>query len=210
VSQKFLVLESQMKHAIKSVSLAVSLLLANGSIAYAQDFEKGSEFYDKRDYAAALNEWRPLAEQGNAYAQSNLGVMYEGGQGITQDYKEAVKWYRLAAAQGVAGAQHNLGIMYDNGRGVTQDYTAAVKWYRLAAEQGYADAQSNLGVMYANGQGVIQNYVYAHMWFNIAAASGDGDALKNRDIAAGKMTAADISKAQDLARACVQKNFKGC
>ena len=48
-----------MKHAIKSVVLGLSLLLANGSIAYAQDFEKGLEAAKKGDYATALNEWRP-------------------------------------------------------------------------------------------------------------------------------------------------------
>jgi hypothetical protein len=64
--------------------------------------------------------------------------------------------------------------------------------------------------MYANGQGVPQGNVYAHMWLNIAAASGDKDAVKNRYIVAGKMTPADISKAQKLARECVAKNYKGC
>ncbi len=103
-----------------------------------------------------------------------------------------------------------LGLMYYNGQGVTQDYTAAVKWWRLAAEQGDVSAQTNLGGMYYNGQGVIKDNVYAHMWFNIAASSGNSASVKNRDIAARKMTAADISKAQDLARACVQKNYKGC
>lgn len=199
-----------MKHTIKSVVVGISLLFAIVGIAHAQDFERGFKAYEKKDYTTALNEWRPLAEQGDAYAQINLGVMYKEGQGVTQDYTEAVKWFRLAAAQGVAGAQHHLGIMYDNGRGVTQNYKEAVKWYRLAAEQGNAKAQSNLGVMYGNGQGVIQSYLYAHMWFNIAAISGDADAVQNRDITAKRMTAADISKAQDLARACVQKNFKGC
>jgi uncharacterized protein len=85
-----------------------------------------------------------------------------------------------------------------------------VKWYRLAAAQGDTSGQTNLGVMYGNGQGIIQNNVYAHMWFNIAASSGSAAAVTNRDIAAGKMTAADISKAQDLARECVRKNYKAC
>jgi TPR repeat protein len=64
--------------------------------------------------------------------------------------------------------------------------------------------------MYGNGQGVIQDSVYAHMWFNIAASTGLLAAVEDRDSIADEMTAADISKAQDLARACVQKNFKGC
>ena len=64
--------------------------------------------------------------------------------------------------------------------------------------------------MYGNGVGVIQDSVYSYMWFNIAASNGDASALKNRDIVAERMTAADISIAQDLARACVAKKYKGC
>ena len=76
--------------------------------------------------------------QGNAYAQSNLGVMYECGHGVTQDYAEAVKWYKLAAVQGNAIAQSNLGVMYERGQGVIQDYIAAHMWYNLAAaKQGH-------------------------------------------------------------------------
>ena len=111
------------------------------------------------------------ADQGNAAAQNNLGLMYDNGRGVIQDYKEAVKWTRLSANQGYAGAQNNLGLMYDNGRGVIQDYKEAVRWYRLSADQGNAGAQRNLGTMYANGRGVIQDYVRAHMWFNISVAS---------------------------------------
>jgi TPR repeat protein len=124
--------------------------------------------------------------------------------------KTAVKWYRLAAEQGDVSAQINLGLMYDNGQGVIQDYKNAVKWYRLAAEQGDAFAQNNLGLMYANGQGVIQDYVSAHMWLNIAASSGNKSAIKKRDNVARKMTPAQVSAAQDLARECVRKEYKGC
>jgi TPR repeat protein len=85
-----------------------------------------------------------------------------------------------------------------------------VKWYRLAAEQGYADAQFNLGVMYANGEGVIQNNVSAHMLFNLAGAQGDEEGRKNRDLISKQLTTSDISKAQEMARVCVENNYKGC
>ena len=49
-------------------------------------------------------------------------------------------------------------------------------------------------------EGVLQDYVQAHMWFNLAAALGSKKAIKNRDIAAERMTPADISKAQRMAR----------
>ncbi len=116
-------------------------------------FDEGVEAFNRGDYATALREMRPLAEQGDAYAQNNLGFMYHEGLGVPQDYAKALQWWRKAAEQGVDEAQFNLGLMYDNGLGVTQDYAEAVRWYRKAADQGYANAQANLGIMYANGQG---------------------------------------------------------
>ena len=184
----------------------VCLVLVLAAPAAGQDYNKGHEAYGRGDYATALREWRPLAEAGDADAQYNLGVMYDNGQGVPQDYAEAVKWYRLAAAQGDADAQFNLGVMYDNGQGVPQDYAEAVKWYRLAAAQGDADAQANLGAMYFNGQGVPQDYAAAHMWSNLAAAQGNEMAAKNRDLAASRMTPADISKAQRLAKEWLEKH----
>ncbi|MCH8098520.1 MAG: sel1 repeat family protein [Proteobacteria bacterium] len=59
--------------------------------------DEGVVAYNRGDYATALREWRPLAEQGDAEAQFNLGLMYYKGRGVPQDYAEAVKWYRLAA-----------------------------------------------------------------------------------------------------------------
>ena len=85
-----------------------------------------------------------------------------------------------------------------------------MKWYKLAAEQGNASAQSNLGVLYAMGRGVIQDNVYAYMWGNLAASNGNEGGGKLRDIIGKVMTPADISKAQDLARECVRKKYKGC
>ncbi|WP_295698474.1 tetratricopeptide repeat protein, partial [uncultured Neisseria sp.] len=104
-----------------------------------------------------FRETLQAAEQGNAQAQLNLGLMYVNGQGVRQDYTQAAQWYRRAAEQGVAQAQYALGVMYENGQGVHQDYTQAVQWYRRAAEQGDANAQYTLGVMYAQGQGVRQD-----------------------------------------------------
>ena len=114
------------------------------------------------------------------------------------------------AKEGDADAQYYLGIMYEEGKGVPQDYKAAVKWYTLAAEQGSAKAQYNLGAMYFNGQGVIQDNVYAHMWINIAGSNGSEGAAAARATVANRLTAADLSKAQDLARNCVRKEYKGC
>ena len=54
---------------------------------------KGAEQND----AEAIALYRTLAEQGDATAQFNLGVMYRTGRGVPQDDVEAYKWYNLAA-----------------------------------------------------------------------------------------------------------------
>ena len=145
-----------MRNLTATIFLTFVVLLFSPTEGWSADFQKGLDAYNRGDYATALREWKPLAEQGVASAQSNLGAMYDNGRGVPQDYKTAVKWYRLSAERGYATAQYNLGVMYDEGEGVPQDYKTAVKWYTLAAEQGLADAQGNLGVMYAFGTGVLK------------------------------------------------------
>ena len=152
----------------------------------------------------AVRWYRLAAEQGHASAQFNLGVMYANGEGVPQDDGAAVRWYRLAAEQGDAAAQLNLGAQYGRGQGVPQDYTEALRWYRLAAMQGSVTAQSNLGLYYANGTGVLQDDVVAHMWLNLAASRSTGEDREERmnwrDEVAERMTRADLSEAQRLAR----------
>ncbi len=95
--------------------------------------DEGVAAYKQGDYATALREWRPLAEQGVAEAQSRLGFMYTFGEGVSQDHAEAVKWYRKAAEQGNAKAQKYLGLIYVGDLGVPQDYVQAHMWLDLAA-----------------------------------------------------------------------------
>ncbi|ENW6316992.1 sel1 repeat family protein [Neisseria gonorrhoeae] len=83
------------------------------------------------------------AEQGNAAAQFNLGVMYENGQGVRQDYVQAVQWYRKASEQGDAQAQYNLGLMYYDGRGVRQDLALVQQWLGKACQNGDQNSCDN-------------------------------------------------------------------
>ena len=91
-----------------------------------------------------LNSLKAAAEQGDATAQFNLGLMYDTGKGGPQNHTEAVRWYRMAAEQGLADAQFNLGYMYDTGEGVPGDHVQAYAWYEIAASQGDEMAKKNL------------------------------------------------------------------
>ena len=123
--------------------IILAMLLLNVGVTGATPFDDALAAYNRGDYTTALKIFRPLAAQGIAEAQFNLGYMYYFGRGVPQDYAEAVKWHRLAAAQGIAQAQFNLGMNYSSGRGVPQDYVRAHMWSNLAAISGDADAVKN-------------------------------------------------------------------
>jgi len=124
----------------------VLLILLFGIPAFA-DFQMGWEAYESGDYATAIKEWKPLAEQGDASAQYNMGLIYEEGHGVIQDYMAANRWYKLAAEQGVANAQSNLGLLYYEGQGVIQDYILAHMWLNISASQGIKNATDNRDIV---------------------------------------------------------------
>ena len=84
------------------------LIVMLSPISWGADYNKGVDAYERGDYATALREWTPFAEQGNAIAQCNLGVMYDNGKGVEKNLTEAMKWYRKAAEQGNENALNNL------------------------------------------------------------------------------------------------------
>ena len=194
------------------IAAAAVILVALTAPAWA-GIDEGMAALGRGDYTTALRELRPLAKRGHADAQHKLGLMHAEGQGVPQDYAEAAKWYGKAAGQGHAAAQNKFGNLYNLGRGVPQDYVQAAQWYRRAAEQGYEPSQINLGQMYRSGDGVPQDYVQAHMWYNLATSrvppgNFRDKAVYTRDGLAKRMTPADISKAQELAREWWAKHGK--
>ena len=133
--------------------LIITLCLALGSfvVGCSDDFQRGVEAYNKGDYATALKEWTPLADQGHAKAQYNLGVAYANGEGVLQDYKTAVKWYILSAEQGYAKAQYNLGVMYALGQGVIVDKVYAHMWGNILNSNGHEDGKKIMDYLLKQG-----------------------------------------------------------
>ena len=189
---------------LPSIVLRLSIVLVLSLVYLAlpawADFQAGMDANNREDYATALREWRPLAEQGDALAQYHLGLLYRKGRGVAQDDVQARQWYAKAAAQGQAKAQFHLGTLYFNGEGATKDYQQALRWFRLAADQGEALAQTKIAIMYDEGQGVSKNFVQAYKWYSLAATNGDKPAPQLRDLLANHMTPAQIAEAQKLAQ----------
>lgn len=91
------------------------------------DFDAESRAYESSDFATALREFMPLAEQGDAKAQYRLGGLYKIGIGVSKNGPEAVKWLLMAAEQGYPKARIGLEILYDDAKNVPRDATEAAK-----------------------------------------------------------------------------------
>ena len=79
-----------------------ALLLVCAMPAWADNkaqLQQGVTAYEAGNYAQAFRLWQPFAQQGNAEAQYNLGLMYAQGQGVAQDYQQAKIWWQKVLAQ---------------------------------------------------------------------------------------------------------------
>ena len=111
-----------------------------------------------------------MANEGDATAQTALGLLYERGLGVSPDPATALIWYRRAGEQGDALAMFHIGSLYERGAGVTRDYVAAAEWYQRASEAGNASAQAALAYLYDRGLGVTRNFSEAEALYSRASA----------------------------------------
>jgi TPR repeat protein len=122
-------------NVVRVATVVLFIIAALSGAASAGPLDDARVADERGDYTTALRLYRPLAEQGDAKAQYELGGMYDSGHGVPQDYVEAAKWYRRAADQGFTDAQDALARMYFNGWGVPKDYVQAHMWANLAASR---------------------------------------------------------------------------
>lgn len=120
----------KLTRTLSAIALACSLAIS--APAMADDLDTAMQYANQQNYPQAFAIFKRLAEQGDANAQYNLGLMYDNGYGIKQDYAQAVSWYRKAAEQWNADAQYNLGNMYSDGQGVRQSHSEAMIWWQKA------------------------------------------------------------------------------
>ena len=160
--------QTGVKLSIDSKAGCLALIAAFAASAVAGPLEDGLEAYRTKEYAKAVESWRPLAEKGDAAAQYRLGMLYAEGKGVEQNDATAFMWMRRAAEQGNAEAQYDVGTSYIGGLGIEKNPQEAAKWFLRAANQGMVFAQFNLGLLYASGTGVPQDDVEALKWLELA------------------------------------------
>ena len=121
--------------------------------------------------SSKAQQWQQQAEQGDAEAQYQLGLRYQGGVGVERNATRAQAWLQKAAEADHAKAQYALALLLRQ-QANQADGAMALRWQEKAAQQGNREAQYGLGLMYANGQYVQTDAQRARFWFGEAADRG--------------------------------------
>lgn len=148
--------------------VAAAMVLGTSAPVLAQSVNAGIDAWQKADYAGAVAIWRPLADQGNADAQFNLGQAYRLGRGVPANLATAKLWLEKAANQGHVDAETTLGLLlFQNG-----DQAPALKWLKMAADQGEPRAMLIYGTALFNGDSVTQDPILGYAYVSRANAQG--------------------------------------
>lgn len=181
---------------------------ADRNDAYAQ-YNLGdyySEDYPFRyDFGKAFKWYRKAAENGHARAQKSLGIMYQMGRGAKQNHAMAAKCYEAAAEQGDTEAMAHLGYLYEKGLGVGQNKIKAQNFYVAAAQEADADTLFSMGVGWELDDCRPHDNAMAYLWYRLAAHKGIKQGNKKCDYLSEKMTAADISRAEESSRRLIER-----
>lgn len=187
----------------------VFLLTSCNKLAELQN-DRAIAAYSAGDHATAIDIWEPLAQQGNARAQNNLGVMYSEGQVVDRNVETALEWFRLAADQGFVLAMANIADTYFRGDGIAQDYVLAEQWYRMAAKGGDSEAQYFMGRIFVEGLGVTADPLQGYAWYAIAADSGEERAIRAREELESQFDTSQRAQADKRLAQCLATALKEC
>lgn len=161
----------------KHVRTAVMLLsLCAASLTQANTLEEAKQKLLQKDYAGAHAIYLSLANQNDAKACYNLGMMSQNGDGVPKSMDEAVKWYTKSAELNYKEAQYTLGSLVFQRLTQSITYPQAVAYYAQAAQQGHVKSQLNLGMLYLRGEVIAQDMAAAVKWLSLAASNNNSEA----------------------------------
>lgn len=122
----------------------------------------------------AADLYRRGAEQGDANAALNLGLLIDKERVSSSKYGEAGDWFKKACNLGNLPACHNVGVAYEYGKnGLPKDYAQARNFYFKAATEGYMQSQYNLASLYSNDYVAPRDDVEGLKWMLVAQLTAD-------------------------------------
>jgi hypothetical protein len=178
----------------KPVLITFLLCVVFPSMPYADQLEDANRAIENKDYKKAYELFLPLAEEGNAEAQTRLGALYVNGQGVEQDLDKGLSWIMKAATQGYETARkiafklcldlvnqgdttvmYNLGNMCLNGWGGEYDTNVCLGWLENAGKIGHEKSSEMLAKIYTEGlYGFTPDEEKATYWSNLSSAFAAG------------------------------------
>ena len=170
----------------------------------------------QKDANKAVELFTLSAEQGFAYSEYNLGIIFENNNkeyfSDEPAYSTAFAYFLRAAEQGMPVAMEKVGEYYMLGLGVVQHYLKAKEWFLKASlYEGSLSALISLGDIYSQGLCVEKNLIEAYKFFSLASVKGNlkngatdklaliEKAAKLKAEIEPQLTKEDLVKAQDLA-----------
>lgn len=147
--------------------IALSAALAAPVASASEDpYDKAIETYGCGDYPKAFSMFMPMAKQGMAIAEYQIGLMTEQGQGTAQDMAKAFEWYTKAAEKGIADAYYALGQMYSKGQVVAKDPAQAHALFDLAVKGGNKVAKDwlKMETERLDASGLAKSRQYVAQW----------------------------------------------
>ena len=150
------------------VALALLGAAALAGAASAQTVKQGIEAWQKGDYKAAVETWRPLADNGDPDALFNLAQAYRFGRGVPANLSTAKSLLERAARGGHVASQTTLGLLLLQ----SGEQADAHQLLKSAAEAGEARALLVYGTALINGDGVTQDRSLGYAYVHAAASAG--------------------------------------
>ena len=135
-------------------------------------YNKGLNYYNKKDYDNAVIVLTQAAEKKSTEAYHLLAYCYHYGLGTVQNIPKAIEWYEKAEKAGISASTNNLGIIYRDGSGVPINYEKAYNYFAKAHNKGNNFGTVNLGDCYKYGRYVSKNINRAVELYTEAANKG--------------------------------------
>jgi len=85
------------------------------TLVYADLVSDGSEAWYSKNYKEAKRLWTKAANQGNAEAQNNLGMIYYNGKGVRHDKSKAKELFGKSCDNGYQKGCDNYRILNEQG-----------------------------------------------------------------------------------------------
>lgn len=129
------------------LALTSALLLFSASGSQAA-YQSGVDAYQQGNIAQAIERWEDTDDARSRFA---LGMLYEGGDGVTKDLDRAYRYYRRAASEGLVEAQLRLARLILVDTWSDKGPAEAAEWLQQASDSGNPDAAFQLALMSLEG-----------------------------------------------------------